>query len=268
MMLELSRRAETDCVMQACIETKQWTVEEDAIAEALAWSYEHGDTKHVSFGDRLASASKWMDSHDDSNYGIFVADEADSRIFHSALPRGFSNLDESREKIKMGAAEVVHLPPAQRAFPSRHASIKNGSSLSTKRWFKQLDSQALNNGPARKGGTLVSSIPCTKSRKNRLFRDWTPIIGTELGRTGSILSELFGRSSSDLALDDSAEFEYRGTATTEGSLGGHVVGIQRLGVSADSAITMRDIEFTDETVNGTVKSTQRRQYDESTTFSF
>jgi len=295
MVLELSRLAEADGVMQACITTKQWTLEEDAIAEALAWSYEHGDMKHVISVDRIASGHKYLDDHDESNYDNQVADEADSRIFHPALLRGFNDLPESQDAIKTGNGEVVHLLPAQRDFPSRQSSIKHGGLLSKRKWFKQLDAQALNSNVAKNGTTLVSPVPSTRSRRNRLFRDWSPIIGTELGRTGSFLSELFGRSSSDLELDDLPEMDVvdweetgRGLSDLtlddlpethgeapwldvvdwEGAAGIRSARMEHADPSADSEITKYDTEFTFQIGIATVESPRRRQHDTSITFSF
>merc|ERR1719433_1631935 len=53
MVLEISRQAERDSIMAACIETKQLAVEEESIAEALAWSYEHGDVKKIAYATHV-----------------------------------------------------------------------------------------------------------------------------------------------------------------------------------------------------------------------
>merc|ERR1719410_1977491 len=146
MVLEISRQAERDSIMAACIETKQLAVEEESIAEALAWSYEHGDVKKIAYAG----------CYDDWTYGSAIADEGDSRLFEP----GFKNLDfdDSQEAIKLGGGDVVHLPPAQRLFPSRKANMKYG--VLGKKRNKQSDSRAPAEGSTR-SGKLVSKVHST-----------------------------------------------------------------------------------------------------------
>lgn len=275
MVLELSRQAEQDGIMAARIETKQIAVEEESIAEALAWSYEHGDVSKINYVGRIIDCHKGVGRYDDPTCGAFVADEADFRLFEPSLPplpRGFSNADDSQEAIKMCGSEVVHLPPAQRAFPSRKASMKQG--VLSRKWGKQSDSWA-RKADSAKNGRLVSKVYSTKSRMNRMFRDWTPTIGPELGRTGSILSDLFGRSS-DFS-EDLADFEYLGTFDAEESVEAPVMKIESMDFSHESEMTqMPDLEYIEEVASITevhspsredsMHSTMRppsRQYDYS-----
>lgn len=255
MVLELSRQAEQDGIMAARIETKQFAVEEESIAEALAWSYEHGDVSKINYVGRLIDRHKSMGRYDDSTCGSFVADEADFRLLEPCFPRGFSSADDSQEAINMCVSEVVHLPPAQRAFPSRKASMKHG--LLGRKWGKHNDPWARKTDSA-KSGRLVSKVHSTKSRMNRMFRDWTPTIGPELGRAGSILSELFGRSS-DFSVD-LADFEYLGAFDPEESVEAPVMKIESMDFSHVSEMTqMPDFEYTEEVVSITDVHSRSRE---------
>jgi len=264
MVLELSRQVEGDDIVAACIDAKQLSVEQESLAEALAWSYEHGDVKKVVYFDQSGR-------YDDMTFGK-VADEADSRLFEPTLPRGFSNLDDSQEATTLGGAEVVHLPPLQRALPSRKASKRYGV-LSGKR-NKKSDSRPHEEGSPRKGG-LVPKVHSTKSRMNRMFRDWTPIIGPDFSRAGSVLSDLFGRSS-DLSVD-LAEFENMADAPWEDK-------IDREDTADTPTIRLENSDFSHESEMAAMPKlecneivdvdtitevhSQSRQYDDSVTFSF
>lgn len=245
MIMELSLQTEHDAIAAACIETKQWHVEEESIAEALAWSYEHGDIQKVTYVDRLAKSHHGLSRYEDSKYGR-VADESD-------LPRGFSNFDDSHEALKLG----------------KQANVRHG--VLSKKWKKQSDSRAIEDGSSK--GGLVSKVHSTKSRMNRMFRDWTPILGPQLGNAGSVISELFGRSAEFSV--DLAEFEYTGTThmgdahwedmiDREETVEAPVVRLQKMDFAHQSDMTgMNDVEYTEETVTVTEVHSRSRHYENS-----
>jgi len=201
MAMEISRQSATDDVSWAILESKRQALDDEIIAEALAWSYEHPSprgsptdrfkldlSKIGSSGGSLAAGLKLDLSR--TGFGGDINEcwsptlLTQRRALSAKLDRGNSAFNKAPHDFDIGE-EALRLPvgmrsaclPGERGLPSKVSSIRSKRQQATVHTEAKHECwRSLFRVGTR---TTITTKVAAVSRRYRPLsgKDWTPIIG-------------------------------------------------------------------------------------------
>mmetsp|Transcript_19033 Transcript_19033/g.36651 ORF Transcript_19033/g.36651 Transcript_19033/m.36651 type:complete len:254 (-) Transcript_19033:541-1302(-) len=164
LVIELSRQADDHNVSWAVVESNRQTLDDEMVAEALAWSYEHPSPRDTSFeGRNSACWSPTLLTH--------------RRALLAKLDRGSGAFDQGgigEEGLRLPVGMRSVCLPGEQTLPRKVSSIRRKHQQAT------LHTEHRSTHWRSFRATMITKVAAV-SRMNRplVGKDWTPIIGPD-----------------------------------------------------------------------------------------